>query len=345
MYSHLSEPDPEFAPHIAALMAIPLISDLHERRKQFDTVFVETARKTYGSRLPKDTEYCFTDHQVDVANGKIRVRSVVPTTQDGSHATYPLMVWMHGGGWANGNVELDDYQLRAICVELQISIVNVEYRLAPEHPHPTGVNDCYTALKWVLTAAAESQSLLGADVKKGFIIAGLSAGGHLAAVLAHRARDDPFFKDREITGQILQVPAVLNPNAAVPEKYKPSLLSFEQNKLAPGLTADSIRLSFERLGGDPSDPEVSPLLYSSHAGLPPAVIQVCGLDPLRDEALLYEKLLKNESVETRLTVYPGVPHAFNYGFPGIKMAAKWEEDYRAGLRWLLDGAPRDASYL
>ncbi|KAJ7459795.1 Alpha/Beta hydrolase protein [Mycena latifolia] len=337
-YSHLSEPDPEFAPYVADLQAIPQIYEINARRKRFESLFLATSKKTYRPGLPPESDYRVIDHQLEVANGSILVRSLIPVADK----TYPLMVWIHGGGWTSGNAELDDYQLRAICVELQISILNVDYRLAPEHPHPTGLNDCYSALKWYgLTGVPrrrELRALFHADLKKGFLITGLSAGGHLAAVLAHRARDDPFFKDKELTGQILQVPAVLHPNA-VPERYKPSLLSYEQNKYAPLLPAESAIWTWSQLGGSPTDPEVSPLLYSSHKGLPPAVIQICGMDPLRDEALLYDNLLKNDGVKTKTSVYPGVPHAFQYGLPGFKMAAKWEEDYRSGLRWLLDGAP------
>ncbi|KAJ6559254.1 Alpha/Beta hydrolase protein [Mycena vulgaris] len=330
-YSHLSDPDPEFAPYVAQLMAIPQLYDLDARRERFDSFIIETSKKSYTPSLPPDSEYRLVDHQVEVTNGKILVRSLIPVADK----TYPLMVWMHGGGWTSGSVELDDYQLRAICVELQISILNVEYRRAPENPHPTSLNDCYSALKW----AAESSGVLCADLKKGFIIAGLSAGGHLATIIAHRARDDPFFRDNKLTGQILQIPAVLHPDA-VPEKYKPFLLSYEQNKHAPQLPVESMVWSFKQLGGSPEDPEVSPLLYPSHKGLPPAVIQVCGMDPLRDEALLYESLLKKDGVKTKTSIYPGVSHGFQYGFPTFKLAAKWEQDYRSGLRWLLDGAPQ-----
>ncbi|KAJ7171730.1 Alpha/Beta hydrolase protein [Mycena crocata] len=332
-YSHLSEPDPEFAPYIPQLLAQPQLYEVEAARKAFDSGILEAAKKTYTVGLPKDTEYHLIDHQVEVDGGSILVRSLVPTSQKGSRETYPLMLWLHGGGWVNGNQDLDDYQLRAICVELQISIVNVDYRLAPEHPHPTPLNDCYSALKW----AAESTQALCADLKKGFIIAGLSAGGHLAAVIAHRARDDPFFRDRGITGQILQVPAVINPNA-VPEKYKSLLLSHEQNKNAPGLSTERLMWSFSQLGGLPTDPEVSPLLHPSHKGLAATVIQACGMDPLRDEALLYGAILESEGVKTKITGYPGVLHAFQYTFPHLKVAAKWEQDYRSGLRWLLDGA-------
>ncbi|KAF7365280.1 Abhydrolase-3 domain-containing protein [Mycena venus] len=332
-YSRLSEPDPEFAPYVAQLTGTPQVYDVEERRNRFNSRFIETAKKCYAPGLPKETKYGVADHHVDVANGKILVKSLVPISEERLDATYPLMVWMHGGGWATGNVDMDDYQLRAICVELQISILNVEYRLVPEHPHPTSLNDCYTALKW----AASSPELFSADLKKGFIVGGFSAGGHLATVLAHRARDDPFFNDKPLTGQLLQVPALLHPNA-IPEKYKLSLLSYEQNKQAPFLPQESIVWSYNQLGGIPTDPEVSPLLYPSHKGLVPAVIQVCGLDPLRDEDLLYDSLLKDAGVKTRTATYSGVPHAFQYVFPTLKAAVKWAEDYRTGLRWLLDGA-------
>ncbi|KAK7048299.1 Abhydrolase-3 domain-containing protein [Favolaschia claudopus] len=334
-HSYLSDPDPEFLPFMAGIIAAaPQRFDVEERRALFVSA-TESAKQSFAPQLPKDTQYRLQDRQVEVENGgaSILVRTLVPASSDGVENTYPLMVWLHGGGWTRGDVELDDYQLRTTCVELRISIVNVDYRLAPEHPHPTGLNDSYAALKW----AAENAGLLSADLSKGFIIAGLSAGGHFAATIAHRARDDEFFKDRPLTGQILQIPPLVNPNA-VPERFESVLLSHEQNKDAPVLSLKSIFWCYNQLGGNPADPEVSPLLYTSHQGLPPAVIQICGLDPLRDEGMLYDRLLREASVKTRTSVYPGVPHTFQYSFPHFKAAKTWEQDYRAGIRWLLDGA-------
>ncbi|KAJ7069846.1 Alpha/Beta hydrolase protein [Mycena amicta] len=218
-----------------------------------------------------------------------------------------------------------------------MSVLNVEYRLAPENRHPTQVNDAFEAIKW----AAENAPLLRADLKKGFILGGLSAGGHLTAVLAHRVRDDPFFKDRPVTGHVIQFPAVLHPDA-YPEEYKDRLLSYQQNKNAPILSWESVVWLWHQFldgtGISPSDPEVSPLLYPSHEGLSPVIIQVAGLDPLRDEALLYDQVLRKAGVKTRTITYPGVPHGFNYVFGSMKAASKFEEDYRDGLRWLLASA-------
>ncbi|KAJ7624738.1 Alpha/Beta hydrolase protein [Roridomyces roridus] len=337
-HGYLAAPDPEFAPFIDFFRSQPPPSetDLGLRRKQFEDGLIAASKKNYGVGLPNESEYIVKDQEIDVVGppaGKIRVRTLVPASSE-EGKTYPLYVWFHGGGWAVGNVDMDDYQLRQLCVELQISIVNVEYRLAPEHPNPIPQDDCYDGIKW----AVENQVLLSADIKKGFLIGGLSAGGHLTAVLAHRARDDPRFEGRRITGHIMQVPVLCHPQA-VPGEYEGSLFSLKQNESAPILPATDMDWYYKQLGGSPTSPDVSPLLNPVHDGLPPAVLQICGLDPLRDENLLYGKILQKEGVKTRVHIYPGVPHAFNYFLPNITAAKRWEREYREGLMWILDGAP------
>ncbi|KAL0068747.1 hypothetical protein AAF712_004076 [Marasmius tenuissimus] len=176
-----------------------------------------------------------------------------------------------------------------------------------------------------------------ASLEKGFILGGASAGGNLAAVLSFITRNDDFYKDKPITGQLLHVPNIVHPQA-YPEKYKSSLLSLEQNKDAPQMTKDFLVKFQEIYNGPPTDPRVSPLLLTTHKGLPPAFIQVCGLDPLRDEGLLYEKVLKEAGVPTKLVVYPGVSHGFENAFFNIKQAVKLREDFHLGLEWLLQQA-------
>lgn len=207
-----------------------------------------------------------------VEGGEIIVRCVVPVVED-AHDTFPVLVNMHGGGkyeeclriltrdpnglqfylslgWSVGSVELDDYFLRQLSVDLKLSTVNIEYRyahdlmlrrgthshqpcrLAPEHPFPTAVNDCLAALKWVSTyipprvclpflipiphlQVVQNTELLKADLKKGFLVGGQSAGGNLAAVLAHETLADPFFAGpgRQLTGQVLREPLLIHPDA------------------------------------------------------------------------------------------------------------------------------------
>ncbi|KAI0354040.1 hypothetical protein OH77DRAFT_1426449 [Trametes cingulata] len=332
-YNHLSAPDPELAPLLAALPPAPetFTSDIPAARNFVMNTFIEIIRAVQRPRLPADTAYAVQDHQVPVEGGEINVRTYIPS--DSANATFPVMLWTHGGGWVFGNVELDDHWLRILCVDLQTVIVNVDYRLAPEHPFPTGLNDSFTALKWTV----QNANRIKADLSKAFIVGGRSAGGNFAAVLAHRAKADPFFAEHPLTGQFLQIPATIHP-AAVPEEYKDKLTSHVQNKDAPLLNERHMVDYYEKYGGTPTDPDLSPFLHRSFEGLPPAYMQICGQDPLRDDGLLYAEKLRAAGVPTKVDVYPGAPHGFELALPQAKVSQKYDADSRAGLRWLLSGA-------
>ncbi|KAJ7162684.1 Alpha/Beta hydrolase protein [Mycena crocata] len=309
-YSHLSEPDPELLPYLSAFPpAVDAVPDVATQRRLME-----------GFR--PSSKYVVKHRTIPVDGGEIGLRFIIPSS-DGDE-TFPVLVWYHGGGWSVGNIEFDDCLLKIICVASRISIVNVDYRLAPEHPYPTPHNDCYAALKWVVNNA---MTIRGA-VEKGFLVGGASAGGNLVAAITHRARDDPFFAHSKLTGHILQIPALVHPSA-VPEKYKPDLLSYKQNKDAPILSKAAMIRSYELLAGPPTNLDVSPLL-ADHSGIPPAYIQICGLDPLRDEAFLYARM-----VESKVDVYAGVPHGFHDVFPKLAASAKWDADLLAGIAWLL----------
>lgn len=161
---------------------------------------------------------------------------------------------------------------------------------------------------------------------------GSSAGGHLAAVIARRARDDAQLRSSPITGQILQVPVTCHPDAysdrsvhetgcvlityASTHRYRDQLLSFDSIVDAPKLSNKTMRWAWgssalprsmivsltsitDRFQCDPHHPDASPLL-GSFEGLPPIFVQVAGMDPLRDEGLLYEKLAQEAGIETKL---------------------------------------------
>ncbi|KAJ7162681.1 Alpha/Beta hydrolase protein [Mycena crocata] len=323
-YSHLSQPDPELLPYLSALPppgdAAPA-PDVATQRRGMDG-FIPFIIDHYKDKMPDASKYVVKHHTIPVEGGEISLRSITPSSH--GDETFPVLVWYHGGGWFMGNIELDDCQLKIIAVAARISIVNVEYRLAPEHPFPTPHNDCYAALKWVATNAVTIRGAL----QKGFLVGGASAGGNLAAAMTHRARDDPFFAQNRITGQVLQIPALVHPSA-VPDKYKSELLSYEQNKDAPVLSKAATDRCYELLAGPPTNVDVSPLL-ADHTGIPPAYIQICGLDPLRDEAFLYARM-----VESKVDVYPGVPHGFYQVFPKLAASTKWDADLLPGIAWLL----------
>ncbi|KAK7443502.1 hypothetical protein VKT23_015675 [Stygiomarasmius scandens] len=334
-YAHLSEPDPEFAAAAPSLMtpresqAELTEADIPAMRERYQTTLLPMIQEKRRPQLPPESSYAVTDHHIDVGDGvKILARCVVPTSPT---ATLPLLISMHGGGFFFGDVGMNDYYLRIISVELGVVTVNIDYRLSPEHRFPTGLNDCYAVVKYI----AEFPERFSADLSKGFIIQGGSSGANFATVIAHRALKDPFFKDHPyFTGQVLSIPLVIHPDA-YPEEFKPVLLSVEQNKDAPLFSKSDLIICAKMYAAPPTDPEMSPLLYPSHQGLPPTYMQVCGMDPLRDEGLLYEKMLKKDGIETKLDIYPGVPHGFNGVAENITASKKWEQDYRDGIRWLL----------
>ncbi|KAH9885085.1 Alpha/Beta hydrolase protein [Cubamyces lactineus] len=326
--------DPEYAAGLAKAGLLgskppPPPSTAEEARAGFDIAVLKVYKAFLVPQLPPSNAYTVTDHPVQVEGGEISVRCLVPMVDD-QNETLPVLFYIHGGGWTVGSVELDDYALRGYCVRQKLSVVNVEYRLAPEYPFPTAVNDCYAALKWTIF----NTSLLKANLEKGFLIGGESAGANLSAVLTHIARDDSFFEGRRLTGQLLCEPNVCH-YAAYPESFKSKFLSIDEIPDMPALSRAMIERFYGWYNAPPSDPRISPLLYPSHQGLPRAYIQAMGLDALRDDALVYAEVLHEAGVETKLDLYPGVGHGFHYGVPDITAAAKVRDDVEQGIRWLL----------
>ncbi|KAA1470630.1 hypothetical protein DENSPDRAFT_836465 [Dentipellis sp. KUC8613] len=335
-YAHLSEVDPEIQPLLAAFPPTPDWGTMEATVIQnfFVSQFLPTIMENRRPLLPPESAYKVEDLKIPVDGAEMAVRLLTPTPEGApKDSTYPLFYWVHGGGWMFGNLDSDDFLLRRICVELQISVVNIEYRLAPQHPFPVGLNDSYEGLKW----AAAHPEALSASLEKGFILGGQSSGANYAAAIALRARDDPFFEGRRLTGQVLQIPHVIHAEA-YPEKYKDELLSVEQNKAAPILDRPTLDDYYRRLAVKPTDLEFSPLLAASHAGLPPTAFQLCGMDPFRDEGFLYAKILGENGVPTKVDVYPGVPHGFHLVFAKSAAAIKYDKELNDGIQWLLDGA-------
>ncbi|KZV69949.1 hypothetical protein PENSPDRAFT_463494 [Peniophora sp. CONT] len=332
-YSHYSDPDPDVLGYKKAnprppRPSIPPSDEEVIKSARLGTVEIWTPGNiaTFKPYLPDDVKYQVNDHTVAVQGGDITVRVVIPS--ESKDVTFPMLVYFHGGGFLSGSIDMCDYECRVLATKTQAVNVNVSYRTSP---YPECVEDCYAALKWATDNAASIYS----DVTKGLIVMGCSAGGHLAAVMARRARDDPAFPAR-ITGQVLQIPMVINPHV-YPEQMKDQLLSMEQNADTDGfLGADEVRLAYRFLGGNPKDPDVSPLLAPSLASLPRAFVQVNGLDPLRDEGILYAELLRAAGVEVKLEIYPGVPHAFENLMPEIRLAKRYIKDTHDAVRWLLE---------
>jgi acetyl esterase len=223
--------------------------------------------------------------------GPIVVRHYAP---DDSRT--PLMVYFHGGGWVSGDLDTHDRLCRVICRDGGIQVLSVDYRLAPEHPAPACVDDAYAAFCW----AQERADSLGAE--PGCVcVGGDSAGGTLAAVVAHLGRDN----DMRPALQLLLYPATdLRGATASRSKFGEGFL----------LTRKDLELYTHYVLADSDldiyDPRVSPILFENFADLPPAIVATAGFDPLRDEGELYAARLQKAGTVTDLRRYGSLLHAF-----------------------------------
>ena len=223
----------------------------------------------------------------------VPVRVYAPAQRVGE---LPGLLHIHGGGFILGDLDtFESGQLRLVD-ELGIVVVAVDYRLAPEHPFPAPVEDCYAALTWVAAKAAE----LGIDPAR-LGVSGESAGGGLAAAVTLLARDRG---GPALCFQYLGIPELDDRLAT------PSMSAYLDTPLWNRPSAVFSWTSY--LGGEPGGADVSPYAAPARAddlsGLPPAFITVCQFDPLRDEGIAYAQRLMQAGVHTELHHYPGTFH-------------------------------------
>lgn len=211
----------------------------------------------------------------------------------------PLIVLIHGGGFVMGSPEQLIPYGRALCKIFGATVVALSYRLAPEYKFPTQINDGWDTVQW---CASNAESKLGADLSAGFIVGGVSAGGNLSAVIAQNSLEQKLA--HPLTGIWLSVPVIFPAKEWVPEKYHDVYFSHEQNKDAPLLDAKAVKAVEDHLQPDNHSKWFSPYnAKNPHTGLPKTLIQVDGLDPLRDDGLVHEHVLKEHGVETRLDIW------------------------------------------
>lgn len=227
------------------------------------------------------------------------------------------------------NQQLTPYA-RGLVKLFGATVVNTSYRLAPENPFPTAPHDTWDSLTWL----AQNAASLGADPSVGFLLGGVSAGGNLTAVMAQKALDEKL--SPPLTGLWLCVPLLFPHADIVPAQYRDVWFSREQNAEAPILDKDAVEAVGRHLRADDHSPLMSPFnAPSPHKGMPPSYVQVNGLDPLRDDGLIYERVLKEHGVKTRLDVWPGLPHAHFAFLPSLKATTSAIMDTFNGFGWLL----------
>lgn len=239
-----------------------------------------------------ETVHAVRDIHVAGPGGRIDVRLYFPDAP----APHPIVMFVHGGGWALGSIALSDTLCRALCRTSGALVASVGYRLAPEHPFPVGLNDGYTVLEWLHKNASD----LDADPAL-IAVCGDSAGGNLAAALALMARD---LGGPSLALQLLIYPA-LDPAL--------SSRSFESLAVGFGLTRSDMQFFWElylKSSKDFDNPYASPLHARSLKGVAPALIVTAELDPLVDEGELYGERLRAAGVPARTVRYDGMVHGF-----------------------------------
>jgi acetyl esterase len=227
----------------------------------------------------------------------VPVRVYRPSADDG----LPVVVFCHGGGWTIGSVDVYDAVTRGLANASGATVVSVDYRLAPEHPHPAAVDDCWKALRWVAANAGEFES----DPNR-IAVAGDSAGGNLAAVCALLARD---------AGFPLALQALIYPVTDA-HMMHPSYTENGQGYLLEAAQMQWFVDCYTRGGADIGDWRVSPLRAPDVANVAPALVITAEYDPLRDEGEAYAKRLADAGVPVELTRYDGMIHAF-LALPGV----------------------------
>ena len=234
------------------------------------------------------------DRRIPGPAGDIPIRVYTPASAVG--ADHGVLVWFHGGGWTIGDLETADPTCRRLANRVEAVVVSVDYRLAPEHKAPAALEDCMAALAWVV----ENASLLGVDATH-VAVGGDSAGGHLAAQVSQRCRDE-FGPD--IDHQLLVYP-VTDLTLSHP--------SIDENAEGYLLTKDTMEWFVANYLGpddDPKDPRISPLHVEDLSELPPATVITAEFDPLRDEGEAYATRLREAGVATEVRRYDGMIHGF-----------------------------------
>jgi acetyl esterase/lipase len=315
--------DPEIAARFAALA--PGTFD-------FDEWTLETiaARRAARAALPvpaaPPTTTVFRDEQAGPA---VRVRIYSPPDPGPSR---PCVYWIHGGGYITGSALTVDPRLNFWVEALDCLVVAVEYRLAPEHPYPTPLEDCHTGLSWTATHAEE----LGIDPAR-VVVAGSSAGAALAAAVALLARDRG---GPSLAHQVLIYP-MLDDRQVTRSSQMDGTAVWGRPANALGWRA--------YLGPQAGRADVpayaAPARAVDLAGLPPAFVAVGGADLFRDESIAYASRLLEAGVPAELHVYPGAPHGFEVIVPSAEVSRRCGADITGALRRALHpGRPASGAW-
>ena len=259
----------------------------------------DQGREQYATRVTKlkfnESIFRTEDRRIQGPGSDIPIRIYTPRELKPGEKL-PVLLWFHGGGFVIGSLDTHDSACRMLANKAECLVVSVDYRLAPEHKFPAGVEDCQAAMKWTALHAVE----FGGDASC-MAVGGDSAGGNLAAVMAILARDAAHPK---LVFQLLIYPCV------APEPETESHHKFKEGYILSRNSITWFYKQYLRSGKDVNDFRFAPLMHDDLSALPPALIIVAGYDPLRDEGIDYAKKLIEAGNRVRLSNFEGMVHGF-----------------------------------
>lgn len=302
-----------------------------DRLARWDLSSIDTIRSSYAAvgapKVPADPRVERSDEVIPGVAGRpdVAVRWYRPVDADGAG---PCLVWLHGGGYIMGNLDENDDRLDRMVIELGCSVVSVDWRLAPEHPYPDGLDDAETVWRQVVGDPAA----FGVDPDR-LALGGASAGAGLAAALCLRLRDSgatqpalqlliyPMLDDRELTASI----------RAIEDPGHWGLWHLTANRMCWAAYLGD-------LAGGNVPPTAAPARAEDLSGLAPAFFAIGDVDGLLGENLDYAARLSAAGVPTELHVYPGVIHGGFGARPSTTRTAQLLRDVYAALGIAFDQA-------
>jgi len=232
--------------------------------------------------------------------GPLGLRTYTPVAAGG--AALPVILYLHGGGFVVGDLDCYDGLCRTLANESGCRVISVDYRLAPEHPFPAAVDDCFAAFQWVEANASD----LSLDPNR-LAVAGDSAGGNLAAVICLLAKSSKIRPP--IAYQLL-----IYPDTRVSSKS--SERPFGSGYFLDNRAIEHFHRHYMPARFDPTDWCLSPIEAKDVSGLPPTYIVTAGFDPLRQDGIDYAEKLKVAGVPVTHVDYPAMIHGF-FSMPGL----------------------------